>query len=300
MNLLKGPVGKAIKPLFNIGLGQIPGVQTLYKFIWKHYGPKGIRLTEVNGFKLWVVCRDWAVAPTLMFAHVWEPAETEICKQHIKEGMTVIDAGAYIGYYSLLASKLVGSKGKVYSFEPSPECLALLRKNIQLNGCGNVEVFGAAASDRSGGATFYLSPYNLSGSTMFDNYSGRVKDPQIEVPTVTLDEVIGDERVDFVKMDIEGGETQALRGMTNIIRKNPNLKMIIEVFPAGLVEVGSSLVEYIGFLQQHFHLRIIERDGLSRDVGLWDIQRVVQKTAVINLFCQGRGYVTTEEIAKAV
>ena len=288
MNFVIAGFGKIIKPLFNIGLGQILVVRKLYMFIWKYFGCKGVRLIEVNGLKLYIVCRDWAVAPTMLFAHTWEPEETKLCQVHIKAGMNVIDAGAYIGYYSILASKLVGDKGKVYSFEPSPECLELLYKNIEINECKNIRVFEKALMDKVDQSTFYLSPQNLSGSTMFENYStqGNIKDPQIEISTTTLDEEIGDEKVDFIKMDIEGGEVKALAGMERIIDNNPNLKMIIEVFPIGLDNVGSSLEEFIGFLQKHFHLYIV---GQRYDeVGLADIQEATRKTAVINIFCLRR------------
>lgn len=285
MNLIMETFGRAIKPLFNIGVGKILGVSPLYKFVWGHFGPKGIRLIKVNGFKMYVACRDWAVAPTMMFTHTWEPAETKIFKQYIKKGMTVVDAGAYIGYFSLLASKLVGSRGRVYAFEPSPECLELLHKNIQLNDCKNIQVFAKALTDKTGHIAFYLSPNNLSGSSIL----GDSRNPRIEVPTITLDEAVGDRRVDFIKMDIEGGEPKALRAMVKVIKNNPNLGMIIEVFPARLVEVGSSLEEYTDFLQHYFRLYIIGKSGLTSEVGLCGIQEAIRKTQVINLFCQRRG-----------
>jgi len=285
MNLIWG---KAIKSLSSIGIGKIPGASSLYKYVWRYYGPKGIRLTKVNGFKMYVICRDWAVAPTMMFAHTWEPEETKLCKQYIKRGMMVIDAGAYIGYYSVLASKLVGKEGRVYAFEPSPECVRLLHKNIQINKCKNIRVFKKAIAEKKGYVAFYLSSSNLSGSTMFEHYSTSQKGLQIKVPVVSLDQAIGNGRVDFIKMDIEGGETKALKGMTKIIENNPNLKMILEVFPKGLEEVGSSLGEYIGFLQRYFDLYIIGGNGLIGEVGLWDIRRAAQKSGVINLFCQRR------------
>ena len=284
MNLMTKTLGKAIKPLSDIGLGKMPGVSPLYKFIWKHFGPKGIRLTKVNGFKMYVVCRDWAVAPTMLFNHVWEPVETKICKQHIKEGMTVVDAGAYIGYYSILASKLVGSRGKVYAFEPSPECLELLYKNIEINNCKNIQVFTKAVTDKVGYTMFYVNPQNLSGSSTARSFQG----PQIEVPTTTLDEAIGNQRVDFIKMDIEGTEPKAIRGMNKVIRNNSQLKMIIEASTLGLADTSSSFEGYIKFLQSHFKLYIIGNSKLKGEVNLQDIKNAARKTGVINLFCQRR------------
>ncbi len=290
MNLIMEIFGRAIKPLYNMGMGYIPGVSPLFRFIWRRFGPKGIRLTEVNGIKMYVICHDWAISPSLLYVHRWEPVETEIFRQHIKEGMIVLDVGAYIGIYSLLASKLVGSEGKVYAFEPSPESLGVLQKNIQLNNCKNVQVFGKAVTDKTGYTTFHIIPDNLASSSMFKDYSylGSIRNPQIEVPTITLDEAVGDEKVDFIKMDIEGGEPKALHGMPKIIKNSPNLEMIIEVYPQGLVGIGSSLEEYIGFLQHYFQLHIIGERGLTSEVGLLDIQRATRRTTVINLFCQRR------------
>lgn len=285
MNLVMRTFGRAIKPLFDIGIGQIPGVSPLYKCIWRYLGPKGVRLAEVNGFKMYVICRDWAVAPSLIFAHVWNPTETKIFRQHIKEGMTVIDVGAYIGYYSLLASRLVGDKGRVYAFEPSPECLGLLHKNIQLNNCKNIQVFEKAVTDKSGHTTFYLSPRNLSTSSTLKTFQDQ---RQIKVLTTTLDETIGDDKIDFIKIDIEGGETKALKGMSRIIENSPNLRMMIEVYPRGLAEAGTNLEKYIGLLQYYFHLHICGKRELTSEVGLRDIRKAVRRPGVINLFCRRR------------
>lgn len=286
MDLIIEILGRVIKPLFNIGIGKIPGVLPLYKLFWRYCGFKGVRLTKVNDFKLYIIGRDWAVAPTMIFAHVWEPVETEICKQHIEEGMTVVDIGAYVGYYSLLASRLVGSKGKVYAFEPSPECLKLLHKNIQINNCQNIQVFGKAISDKADYVEYYLVHENPSNNSALKTLKYC---QQIQVPTTTLDEVIGDKRVDFIKMDIEGGERLALNGMTKVIKNNSNLVMLVEVYLQGIVSAGWSLKEYIDFLVNRFHLHIVGKNGITSEVGYIDIQNAIKKCTAINLFCRKRG-----------
>jgi FkbM family methyltransferase len=203
----------------------------------------------------------------------------------------VIDAGAYIGYYSILASGLVGDRGKVYAFEPSPENMGVLVDNVVLNSCNNIRTIPKAVSDKSSKTTFFPNPCNASGSTMFEDYSTHnTHDPKIEVDTVSLDEVVGNGRVDFIKMDIEGGETKALKGMTNIIRNSPNLKMIVEVFPIGLKNVGSSLEEFVESLQKYFVLHIIG-DELKLNTGIDEIRQEIKKSAVINLFCVRKPFI---------
>jgi FkbM family methyltransferase len=286
MSFVTGILGKVVNRFANIGLGQLPGVLTVYRLVWRHFGPKGLVLATVGDMKLYVIGRDWATTPTMLFAHSWEPAETAIFKKHIKAGMTVIDAGAYIGYYSVLASKLVGANGTVYSFEPSPENADTLGKNAKLNDCNNIQIIRKAVSSKSGRTTFYPNPCNASGSTMFKDYSTHnSKDPEIEVEVVSLDDAVGNRKVDFIKMDIEGGETNTLKGMTNIIRNNPNLKMIVEVFPIGLKNVGSSLEEFVESLQQYFMLYTVDSYGGTLVACLRDIQQEIKKSAVINLFC---------------
>lgn len=286
MNLITKILGVVVNRFANIGLGQLPGVLTIYRFVWKHFGPKGIRVADVDGIKMNVICRDWAVAPTMLFSHTWEPIETGLFKKYIRPGMTVIDAGAYIGYYAVLAARLVGDKGKVFAFEPSPENCGVLRSNIRINGCNNVQVIDKAVSDKAGTVTFYPNPCNASGSTMFDNYSTvrKTRDPKIAVDTVSLDDVVGNREVNFIKMDIEGGETKALKGMTGLIRNSPDLMMLVELFPIGLKNVGSSLEEFVDSLQQYFTLYIAHSYETDA-VALGEIRREIRKSAVINLFC---------------
>ena len=280
-------LGVAIKHLANIGLGRIPGMRPLYRFAWMYFGPKGIRIADVDGIKLYVPCCDWAVAPTMIFSHVWEPAETKVVKWIIKEGMTVVDAGAYIGYYSVLASELVGETGRVIAFEPSPESIDLLHKNVRMNHCENVEIQGKAVSDKTGFTSFNVSPTNLSGSSMFVEY-GNSRKQQIIIPTVTLDEALGDMKVDFIKMDVEGGEVKVLQGMTRVIKNNPSLKMMVEVLPEVLEKSGSNTDEYVALLQKDFRLRIICGDGLTGEVGLSDIKVSVKASGSVNLLCERR------------
>ncbi|MDX3388383.1 FkbM family methyltransferase, partial [Streptomyces niveiscabiei] len=96
----------------------------------------------------------------------WEPHLTSFVSRRLRPGDTFIDVGANIGYYTVLASQLVGSTGRVVAVEPSPDFHEALAGNVRLNGCANVRTVNTAVSDTPGRLTFYLEdPMNLGGTT---------------------------------------------------------------------------------------------------------------------------------------
>ena len=126
-------------------------------------------------------------------------------------GLVVYDVGAHVGYYSLLASKLVGPEGRVLSFEPLPRNVALLKKHLLINQCANVTVIASAVGETSGKARFYE---DLSSS------EGRIAiGGTLEVDVVSLDEIVRDGYPfpDVIKMDIEGSEYESLKGARAIL-----------------------------------------------------------------------------------
>jgi len=70
LNAVMNTFGRAVKPLFGTGVGRIPGVVPVYKWIWRNFGPRGVVKVNTNGYQLVVDCRDWAVAPSLVFGHI--------------------------------------------------------------------------------------------------------------------------------------------------------------------------------------------------------------------------------------
>jgi FkbM family methyltransferase len=129
----------------------------------------------------------------------------------VTPGSVVYDVGANVGFYTLLASELVGAMGSVIGFEPNPQNLPLLRRHLHLNHCANVTVIEAAVADRKGRASFV----NTTSTT------GRLAPKgDFEVSVVGLDELIAEGVIpvaDFIKMDIEGGEVLALQGARRLL-----------------------------------------------------------------------------------
>lgn len=143
----------------------------------------------------------------------YEPEQTRLFAERIGAHGTVLDVGAHAGYYSLLASTLIGRAGTVWSFEPDPHNARFLRRHLEINRCGNVHVVEAAVSDQAGTAHFAAG----SGSG-----TGRLADAGgIEVETVRLDDVCQEHGIapSAVKIDVEGAEAAVLRGACETIAR---------------------------------------------------------------------------------
>ena len=169
----------------------------------------------------------------------YEKGTTMVFTTLVKEGMNIVDIGANVGYYTLLAARRVGPHGKVYAFEPEPRNFRLLMENLRLNGYENVIAIQKAVSNESGTASLFLSP-RCSGAHSLVSTRDRSNETTT-AETVTLDdffETEGCPTIQVIKMDIEGWEMEALDGMHKVITRNSPLTMVMEFYPWGLLGRG--------------------------------------------------------------
>jgi len=168
---------------------------------------------------------------------IYEAAETAIIKRELKGGQAFVDIGAHIGYYTLLASSLVGETGVVFAFEPSPENFGVLKNNLHAAGCRNVFPINEAVSKRTGAADLYLNPKNTGDNRLF--HPG-LPWQKIRVKTIRLDDffLAYGGRLDFIKCDAQGHELSILYGGFETLRRFPNVKMLMEYFPLGIKQNG--------------------------------------------------------------
>lgn len=200
------------------------------------------------GNTLYLNATDPVISTALLF-DVYEPYTTKVFLQHLRPGMVVVDVGANIGYYSVLAAATVGPTGKVYAFEPDPENFAILKKNIDTNTFLHVEAFSAALSDRTGTDTLYLSPDNKGDHRLV---AGLKEDRVgITVNTLSLDDFVathGLTSVNVVKIDVQGAENLVMKGMSRLLQ-SPNAPVIFfEYWPGGLaasLERPAALIEQL-------------------------------------------------------
>ena len=143
------------------------------------------------------------------------PMQQLFCER-IRPGATVFDVGANVGFFTLLASKLAGHSGRVYAFEPLPRNLEYLERHVRLNDRANVHVVALAIAAASGEAHFRIAQHASMG--------GLAEGGDLRVVTASLDDLIASGRAarpDFLKMDIEGAESDALRGAAQLLAGGP-------------------------------------------------------------------------------
>ena len=212
----------------------------------------------------------------IYFLGVYEPVEAYLFTQLLKPGMTVIDAGANIGQYTLLASTIVGTEGAVHSFEPVPDTFVQLSTNVKTNQLSNVYLNQAALWNES--TTLKLS---LS-EEMNDNigsYSVGVTNQAtaVESVSVRLDDYIVSKkikRVDLIKMDIEGAEFSALMGMQDVLERERPI-LLIELNRLALQRVGYTPESIWNLLVNKFDYLgyLIEIDSCKRISDTSEIQQ---------------------------
>jgi FkbM family methyltransferase len=190
---------------------------------------------------------------TVFLFGVWEISCTRFVQSVLEPGMTVIDVGANSGYYTLLAARLVGSRGHVHAFEPVAGPFERLRRNLALNGVRNATIKRAAVASSWGRATVYPSAVdNNDGLGSLLPGHGRSAVGQ-KVPVISLDQVVSEFRegqVHLIKVDVEGAEAQVFAGARTLLG-SPNAPVLLfESFD--VAPVIKSLVRF-GYEVRHLH-----------------------------------------------
>jgi FkbM family methyltransferase len=201
------------------------------------------------------------------------------CRRLVRPGMTVVDAGAHIGYYTRLFAELVGPAGRVLAVEPERENYSLLLRNIPSGTHEYVEAVDVALSDEEGEATLYVA----AGHSIHSLVHGYMPaDEAVSVRVTTLDRLLEDrgiERVDFVKIDVEGAEPRVLAGMMRTIARSPGLAMIVECNPDAIHTAGGSPDAFVGSLRAS-GFRVA---AISSDRSL--VPPVQRQDDIVNLLC---------------
>jgi FkbM family methyltransferase len=182
-----------------------------------------------------------------------------------KSGDTVVDVGAHIGLYSLIAAKRVGPAGKVIAIEPDPENFKILRKNILLNQSRNIDALECAAYSAREKLKLFL-PELEQGRTIFNTVmQDRAKTSInfLEVEANTLDNILESKNiteVNWIKIDVEGAELEVLKGAVNTLSSNKDTTFVIEIHGSEIYK------EVLGYLKTYNLTIMYEK---SNEKGDW-------------------------------
>lgn len=234
-------------------------------FLWQ----RAANLLYKNSFPLYQV-------GYFAYKMVHERHMIKLLKQRIKPGMTALDIGGNIGFYTTLLATLVGPTGRVHTFEPDDTNYKNLNKVTRR--CGNVDINRCAVGTTSGSILLYRSgTLNVDHRT----YPTDDKRATVEVPCVAIDDYFShNELVDFVKIDIQGYEYFALLGMRRTIKRTPKMVMLAEFWPYGLTQAGVKPNEYMTLIQQlGFAIEVL---GQTREDSEYD-EKARDKSFYMNL-----------------
>lgn len=246
---------------------------------------------EVLGHQMYLAA-EGRYPPLDMMSGKYEQETTQVFEEAAKPGMVVLDIGAHVGYYSLLAARKVGPEGRVYSFEPEPQNYSLLVKNVDCNGYDNITPVNTAVSNQVGVATLNLSSLDNGRHSLFGQSTSQSNTETVN--TTTIDAFLENAaslNVGLIKIDVEGAELDVLEGMGKLLEKKNHLSLIIEFNPGLLQTAGVDLVQFLGRPSQWgLKVQIIdERRGLTPldDVDFERfINRLLTSESSVNLLCQ--------------
>lgn len=219
-----------------------------------------------SGHKIFVDTRDLTLAPHILLDGYWEMWVTKVFMQTIKENMKVLEIGANIGYYTLLAASLVGKNGKVISFEANPETFETLSWSIEINGfLDRVELVNKIALDKSKKIVFFMRNRHRGNSSIGSPSEvlltqGNDEAKEIEIQSISIDEYLTERmQIDVIKIDAEGSEPYIFQGMQKTLTQNHQVKIICEFCPAQIIGTGANPREFLELIVElGFTLKIID------------------------------------------
>jgi len=236
---------------------------------------------SIFGHKLYVDTRDLSLAPHILLDGCWESWITDFFRSVIKPGMNVLDIGANIGWYSIIAADLIGPQGRLTSFEANPSIADILYRNIMVNGYGDrATVVAKAVYSENRTLEFKVFKRYIGSSSLYamDETATAFNDTirVISVDSVSLDHFLpAGTRIDFIRMDAEGAEPFILQGAKRVLAENRDVQIIMEFVPSIInVSYGSAETFVHEVIQMGFRVFRIGFDSSLIPMSCEDLMRV--------------------------
>ena len=214
------------------------------RLYWAEVHKGGVVVRNVQGSRMKLDLSDQGISRALFLKGVHEPYSTRQFREELKPGMVLLEIGANIGYYTLIALQRIGPKGSVVALEPSPINLCSLSENLRINGVeGNVKVYPYAAGREQGRLPFFQMPSG-NHSTLAKRSECTFKPRSVyDVKVRSIDELVKGEhfKIDYFRMDVEGFEAEVIEGMVETLTDGDGpVGAFIEVHSEFLCQSGSS------------------------------------------------------------
>jgi FkbM family methyltransferase len=212
-----------------------------------------------------------------VYLGAFERSTTAAVRKMLRAGDTFLDVGANMGYFTLLAARLVGATGRVVAVEPSPWVANRLRSTLSRNAISQATLYEVGLSDQQGHLLLPVPPPGNHTPSLFDVRTDR---PKVRIEVVTLDEAIdawfGATPVSLMKVDIEGAELGLLRGGQQILRAGRIQRVLIEENDEWLGKAGGSVAVLRGLLEA---AGFVSEGRLAGDMALWRHRSVATSDA---------------------
>ena len=198
-----------------------------------------------------------------IFYRCHEVPEARFVRRLLRPGDHVLDVGANVGFFTLIAAARVGPGGRVAAVEPIPHNVGVLKENLRLNGFGQVTVTQAAAGDHAGEIRLGLDHPDPRETGVSGHYTEGGARDALTVPLVTVDELLrGRPRLRLAKIDVEGSEPRVLAGMAETLAADPPDALLMEINPRALARQDSGVDDLVGPLRAAgYELRSITPTG---------------------------------------
>lgn len=247
---------------------KIPGAAYVNGMLWKLFKKRGESVVDVQGFKMKLNLEDSGVSRPILMSGIFEPEVTQAFRKHLKEGMTFADIGANVGYFSRLASTLVGPRGQVIAFEPSPANFERLCENIELNRLTQCVGVQSAVGASAGQLELFLDGENFGNHSLSNKNIPASASDSVFVEVVKLDdwwsqfikkmEATETAKIDAIKLDIQGAEAMAIQGARAVLERHAPI-LFLEFWPEGLRNLGSAPLELLTLLKSYgYNLQVAE------------------------------------------
>lgn len=257
----------------------------------------------VFGHKIIVDTRDTAISPHILLDGKWEPWITEAFLNIVKPGMNVVEVGANMGFYSLLAADRVGETGALTCFEANPEVAEILFHNLRFNGFGRrATVVNKAVFSETTSMKFQVFEKSQGGSGLvrccFQDAHHFQKENLDSSNTIKVNATSLDDhfpkgaKVDLLKIDAEGADPHIIKGAQRLIQENPDITIIMEVGTGALEKACGSIENFYSQIDAlGLGLYNIQHDATLKPVSPKELEAIIQAE-------EGQDVMTTDVVLK--